>query len=493
MSNAPVDLLHLLQKMAPELAPLVGAMALASLIVLVSTSFTKMNKVYVQATLFAAAVAAGVSYLFSHQDPNLIIAWNTYAALSVETRFCLSLILIGAVYFGGSMYIAAPEEAETVVMDHGHAASVLSVFRTPACVDTSVSFDVPAELPQDDKVFFEEMLDKLCKEILEDLPVTYELNAEGTEWVGRMMSYTVAGGKMNRGLATLSVRKTFAKLVGHSLNNKERCQAAALGWCIEFLQAFFLVADDLMDDSVTRRGQPCWFRLPEVKTIAVNDSFILESFVYKILKKYFGQEVYYYQLVDLFLETTRQTEFGQLLDLTSQKLGEPIDLSRFTIERYTAIVKYKTAFYSFYLPVACGMIIAGIHDESLYRTAREILLIMGEYFQIQDDYLDCYGTPEVIGKIGTDIQDNKCSWLVVQALDHATPKQRKVLEDNYGRHEPAKIAKVKKLYEEMGLEEMFLKYEEESYARIQELLQHAQDLPTEVFEFLLRKIYKRSK
>ena len=52
---------------------------------------------------------------------------------------------------------------------------------------------------------------------------------------------------------------------------QERCQAAALGWCIEFLQAFFLVADDLMDDSVTRRGQPCWFRLPEVKTIAVND------------------------------------------------------------------------------------------------------------------------------------------------------------------------------------------------------------------------------
>jgi farnesyl diphosphate synthase len=215
--------------------------------------------------------------------------------------------------------------------------------------------------------------------------------------------------------------------------------------------------------------------------------------VYKILKKYFGQETYYYQLVDLFLETTRQTEFGQLLDLTSQKLGGPIDLSRFTIERYISIVKYKTAFYSFYLPVACGMIIAGIHDRALYDTAREILLIMGEYFQIQDDYLDCYGSPEVIGKIGTDIQDNKCSWLVVQALDRANAKQRRVLEDNYGRHDPASVARVKKLYQEMGIEELFLKYEEESYGRIQTLLQQAQDLPTEVFEFLLRKIYKRSK
>lgn len=152
---------------------------------------------------------------------------------------------------------------------------------------------------------------------------------------------------------------------------QERCQSAALGWCVEFLQAFFLVADDAMDDSVTRRGHPCWFRLPEVKLvclfgliyhvtflylslpslllhvplnrrlfftllrqISINDSFILESCVYKILKRYLGREKYYSQLVDLFIETTRQTELGQLLDLTSQPLVGAIDLNRFTLERY---------------------------------------------------------------------------------------------------------------------------------------------------------------
>jgi len=128
------------------------------------------------------------------------------------------------------------------------------------------------------------------------------------------------------------------------------------------------------------------------------------------------------------------------------------------------------------------------------QVAREISLLMGEKFQIQDDILDCYGEPAVIGKIGTDIQDHKCSWLVVQALLRANAEQRKLLEAHYGKSEPESVDKVKQLYSALGLRELYDQVDDQMRDAILQLIQrNSAVVPPVIFERTLAAIHKRSK
>ncbi|GFZ49391.1 (2E,6E)-farnesyl diphosphate synthase [Saitozyma sp. JCM 24511] len=318
---------------------------------------------------------------------------------------------------------------------------------------------------------------------------------DAVEWFERNLNYNTPGGKLNRGM---SVVDTVEILKGRQLSEDEYFKAAVLGWCVELLQAYFLVADDMMDQSVTRRGQPCWYKVPAVGNIAINDAFMLEAAIYHLLKKHFRPEPYYVDLLELFLETTFQTELGQLIDLITAP-EDHVDLSKFSLEKHHLIVVYKTAFYSFYLPVALAMRMCSVTDKTAYDLALSILIPLGEYFQVQDDYLDCYGLPEHIGKIGTDILDNKCSWNVNTALKFATPEQRKVLDDNYGKKDATCEARIKEIFSQspISLPERFEAYEKESHAKLLELIGQVDEEKTgmkrAVFVSFLEKVYKRSK
>jgi farnesyl diphosphate synthase len=293
----------------------------------------------------------------------------------------------------------------------------------------------------------------------------------------------------------MSVPDSVSLLLSRPLTEDEYFQAATLGWMTELLQAFFLVSDDIMDSSVTRRGQPCWYRQPGVGMIAINDAFLLESAIYTLLKKFFRSHPAYVDLIELFHETTYQTELGQLCDLLTAP-EDKVNLDNFSMEKYRFIVIYKTAYYSFYLPVALALHMLQLATPENLAHAEKILIPLGEYFQIQDDFLDNFGLPEHIGKIGTDIKDNKCSWLVNQALEIATPEQRQILEENYGQKDDEKEKVIKKLYDDMGLKKRFEDYEERTAeglkAKISEI-DESSGMKRSVFEAFLAKIYKRSK
>ena len=293
----------------------------------------------------------------------------------------------------------------------------------------------------------------------------------------------------------MSVVDTASILLSRKLSEEEYFRAACLGWMVELLQAFFLVSDDIMDGSKTRRGNPCWYLMPNVGMNAINDAFLLESAIYLLLKKYFRQEKYYVDLMELFHETTLQTELGQSCDLLTAP-EDDVDLNKFSIEKFSFIVIFKTAYYSFYLPVALALHFCDTASAMNLGQARDILIPMGEYFQAQDDYLDNFADPDLLGKVGTDIQDNKCSWLINQALKLASPQQRAALDENYGRKDKACEARVKGVYQELKLDEVYHAYEEEQVKKLKKLISQVDEsegLKKEIFDEFLRKIYKRSR
>ncbi|XP_022806675.1 farnesyl pyrophosphate synthase-like [Stylophora pistillata] len=122
--------------------------------------------------------------------------------------------------------------------------------------------------------------------------------------------------------------------------------------------------------------------------------------------------------------------------------------------RYETIVKYKTAYYSFYLAVALAMYMAGIKDTTSHENAKDILLVMGEFFQIQ----------------------------ILHPLE------------NYAIKDSVSSEKVKKLYHELNLKQVYKDFEEESYKNIVELIsQRSANLPEGLFLEIAKKIYKRDK
>lgn len=189
-----------------------------------------------------------------------------------------------------------------------------------------------------------------------------------------------------------------------------------------------VMCDDIMDGSQTRRGQPCWHTLEGVGLSGINDALMIESAIFFVLKKYFSEKEYYTRLLELFHNIIFITIVGQAEDLqTSNK-----KVNDFTMETYKTIVANKTSYYTFFLPVALAMHMSEFKHPEAFRQAKTILLEIGHFFQVQDDFLDCFGDPEKTGKIGTDIQENKCSWLAVVAMQRANDFQKSIMTECYG-------------------------------------------------------------
>jgi len=219
----------------------------------------------------------------------------------------------------------------------------------------------------------------------------------------------------------------------------------ALG--LETYHNYTLLHDDLMDNADVRRGHPTVHKKWDANTaILSGDSMLVLA--YQRMQQVPAQ--YLPQVMDLFSETALEIGEGQQYDMDFETRLEVAE------EEYIEMIRLKTS-----VLLACAMKIGAILGDADDADAQLLYSVgekLGLAFQLQDDLLDVYGDPKVFGKaIGGDITSNKKTYMLINAINRATPQQREELL-TWITTTPAspderqrKIAAVTRLYDEIGI------------------------------------------
>ncbi len=130
--------------------------------------------------------------------------------------------------------------------------------------------------------------------------------------------------------------------------------------------------------------------------------------------------------------------------------------------------------------------------EHLYEFGKNL----GIAFQVQDDYLDAFGDPEKFGKDkGGDIRQNKKTFLLIQALQTCTPRQKHELQQLLQNNEDDKVERVLDIYRSCDVDQWAMKlkdqYVQNAYGHLEKLavISTRKKPLMELSEFLVQRDY----
>ena len=223
------------------------------------------------------------------------------------------------------------------------------------------------------------------------------------------IEYTLAlGGKRLRPTLLLASCEMFD-------GNISKASSAAIG--IEVFHNFTLLHDDLMDKSPLRRGKETVYRRwNENIAILSGDTMFAMAYRYFLKEWHPNMEA----ILKTFTETAIGVCDGQQYDMNFETRADV------SIADYMKMIELKTS-----ILLAGAMKIGALYAEASEKDIDTLYcagINIGLAFQLQDDLLDAYGDVAVFGKqIGTDIKDNKKTYLYLKALQDAESTQRQTL------------------------------------------------------------------
>lgn len=224
---------------------------------------------------------------------------------------------------------------------------------------------------------------------------------------------TKAGGKM--------LRPNLAIISAIAVGGKKE-HALGVAAALELIHTFSLIHDDIMDDDDMRRGKPSVHKVWD-EAIAILAGDTLFSKAFEIIINTDQGEVSPDRIngaLATVADACVKICEGQALDISFE--GR-YDVS---FDEYSHMI-YKKTGALIAAATKAGAIVGGADDETveiMYEYGR----LIGQAFQIQDDYLDLISDEDELGKpVGSDIVEGKMTIIVIKALEEASPEDKEKL------------------------------------------------------------------
>ena len=246
------------------------------------------------------------------------------------------------------------------------------------------------------------------------------INAWGPDLGGRLLDFALRG-KMVRGGLLLLGHEMHAAGGGRAAPRPVLRAAAAM----EIIHSSLLIHDDIMDNDRLRRGGRTIFAQYEQagrRARAVDPAAFGRSM--GICAGDVGYFLAWEILSGLAVDAERKVE---LLALVSRELSyvglaqmQDVAFSAFpripSRDDVLALYIYKTARYTFALPLMAGALIAGAPAAERRRLC-ELGERLGVIFQVRDDELGIFGSEAETGKpVGSDIREGKKTLLYLELI-----------------------------------------------------------------------------
>jgi geranylgeranyl diphosphate synthase type II len=285
--------------------------------------------------------------------------------------------------------------------------------------------------------------------------------------------FLTIGGKRIRPVLCLMANELFEPI-------SEDAWYAAMG--IELFHNFTLIHDDIMDKAPLRRGKQTVHERNGL-TAGILCGDVMSIYAYDQLANVTRSLP---QVLHLFNKTSIEVCEGQQLDMDFETRANV------SIEEYIEMIRLKTS-----VLLACslkmGALLGGAtggNASKLYEFGKNL----GIAFQLQDDYLDAFGTSDKVGKQnGGDIKSNKKTYLLLKAQENADATQKQQISDWLQHDGEDKVPAMLELFVATGANiacrEAVQKYSEAAFNCLEEVavLSKRKQHLRELAEYLLQR------